>query len=575
MSTEFVEDIGKPGDSAQVNEKIQKIKSIESNAEMEDYISKFLDVSDNAKAEDNKEKLMSLKEGIKAFPKAAMWSVILSSVLIMEGYDTNLLSSFYGQPAFAKKFGEFFEDVGEYQIPAKWQTSLSMCVYVGEVLGLFAAGIINDKIGYRKTLIGALMLTTVFIFIVFFAQSAGMLLAGELLLGLPWGVFQTLPVSYASEVCPMVLRIYLTTYVNLCWLFGQLISSGVLRGFSGDSSKWAYKIPFAIQWVWPIPIMIGIYLAPESPWWLVKTGRIEEAKESLLRLLSETHGSDVKNTMIGMTLDKMKLTIQQEERNESETASYFECFKGTSFRRTRSTALVWLSQNLTGTSLRKYSTYFFIQAGLSTDMSFTFSIVQYVLGIVGTLSSWFLEKKVGHFTLYFYGLCGMFTILMLVGGLGCSSGENISWAIGSLLLVFTLVYDLSLGPMVYCLVTEIPSVRLRCKTIILARCTYSIAGIIIAIITPYMLNPTAWNWQAKSAFLWGGFAFLAMVWSYFELPETKGRTFAELDALYESHTKARHFKHILPELFNVEDLIKKMGDDKIKDFVGQGKNETV
>ena len=229
---------------------------------MEDYISKFLDVSDNAKAEDNKEKLMSLKEGIKAFPKAAMWSVILSSVLIMEGYDTNLLSSFYGQPEFAKRFGEFFEDVGEYQIPAKWQTSLSMCVYVGEVIGLFAAGIINDKIGYRKTLIGALTLTTVFIFIVFFAQSAGMLLAGELLLGLPWGVFQTLPVSYASEVCPMVLRIYLTTYVNLCWLFGQLISSGVLRGFSGDSSKWAYKVPFAIQWVWPIQILIGIYLAP-------------------------------------------------------------------------------------------------------------------------------------------------------------------------------------------------------------------------------------------------------------------------------------------------------------------------
>lgn len=575
MSTEFVEDIGKPGNTAHVNEKIQKIKSIESNAEMEDYISKFLDVSDNAKAEDSKEKLMSLKEGIKAFPKAAMWSVILSSVLIMEGYDTNLLSSFYGQPAFAKKFGEYFEDVGEYQIPAKWQTSLSMCVYVGEVLGLFAAGIINDKIGYRKTLIGALMLTTIFIFIVFFAQSAGMLLAGELLLGLPWGVFQTLPVSYASEVCPMVLRIYLTTYVNLCWLFGQLISSGVLRGFSGDSSKWAYKVPFAIQWVWPIPIMIGIYLAPESPWWLVKTGRIEEAKKSLLRLLSESHGSEIKNNMIDMTLDKMKLTIQQEERNESKTASYFECFKGTSFRRTRSTALVRLSQNLTGTSLRKYSTYFFIQAGLSTDMSFTFSIVQYVLGIIGTLSSWFLEKKVGHFTLYFYGLCGMFSILMLVGGLGCSSGEDISWAIGSLLLVFTLVYDLSLGPMVYCLVTEIPSVRLRCKTIILARCTYSIAGIVIAIITPYMLNPTAWNWQAKSAFLWGGFAFLAMVWSYFELPETKGRTFAELDALYESHTKARDFRRIIPELFNAEDLIKKMGDDKIKDFVDQGKNETV
>lgn len=573
MSTEFVEDVGKAGDRTRVNEKIHKIESNESNNEMENYISKFLDASENARAEDHKEKKMSLMEGIKAFPKAAMWSVILSSVLIMEGYDTNLLSSFYGQPAFAKKYGEYYESSGEYEIPAKWQTSLSMCVYVGEVLGLFIAGIINDKIGYRKTLMGALILTIGFIFIVFFAKSVSMLLVGELLLGIPWGIFQTLPVSYASEVCPMVLRVYLTTYVNLCWLFGQLISSGVLRGFSSDNSKWAYKIPFAIQWVWPVPIIIGIYLAPESPWWLVRTGRIEEAKKSLLRLLSDNSGPDIKNHMISMTLNKMQLTIQREEVDFTKDVSYLECFKGSSLRRTRTTALVWLSQNLTGTSLRKYSTYFFIQAGLSTDMSFTFSMLQYVLGIVGTLGSWFLEKKIGHFTLYFCGLCVMFGILMTIGSLGSFSGDNISWAIGGLLLVFTLVYDLSLGPMVYCLVTEIPPVRLKSKTIIIARCTYSIAGIIIAIITPYMLNPQEWNWQAKSAFLWGGFAFLAIVWSYFELPETKGRTYAELDALYEDHTKARDFKQIVPELFNADDLYKKMGEDKIRNMIDQGKDE--
>lgn len=549
------------------NEKLHGVRSVESNAYMEDYISKFIDVSNNAKTQDNNEKQMTLREGIKAFPKAALWSIVLSSTLIMEGYDTNLLNSFYGQFAFSRKFGEYYEDIDQYQIPAKWQTGLGMCVYVGEILGLFFVGSINERFGFRKTLMGALIIITCLIFIVFFAQSLGMLAAGQVLMGIPWGVFQTLPVAYAADVCPMVLRVYLTTYVNMCWVFGQLLASGVLRAFVNSKSEWAYKVPFAIQWVWPIPLIIGIYLAPESPWWLIKRGRVDDAKKSLLRLLTTPHGPDIKESMVNLTLDKMKLTIKEEEATKPKSVSYLECFKGKAFRRTRTTALVWLSQNITGTSLRKYSTYFFIQAGLSKDMSFTFSIIQYALGIVGTFLSWFVEKKAGHFTIYYYGLCTMFAILMTVGGLGCTSGGNIPWAIGALLLVFTFVYDMTLGPMVYCLVAEIPSVRLKNKTIIIARCTYNIAGIIIQIITPYMLNPTAWNWGAKAAFLWGGFAALCLLWSYFELPETKGRTFAEIDALFESETKARDFKHTVPELFDVVHLMNKIGEDEFKNFV--------
>lgn len=80
------------------------------------------------------------------------------------------------------------------------------------------------------------------------------------------GVFQTLTTTYAAEVCPVALRPYLTTYVNLCWVIGQLIASGVLKAFVTNTSQWAYRIPFAIQWIWPVPIFIASYLAPESPW---------------------------------------------------------------------------------------------------------------------------------------------------------------------------------------------------------------------------------------------------------------------------------------------------------------------
>jgi hypothetical protein len=49
-------------------------------------------------------------------------------------------------------------------------------------------------------------------------------------------------VSYAAEVMPVRLRQYLTTYVNLCWVIGQIISSGVNRALVGNDTEWAYKV---------------------------------------------------------------------------------------------------------------------------------------------------------------------------------------------------------------------------------------------------------------------------------------------------------------------------------------------
>lgn len=90
----------------------------------------------------------------------------------------------------------------------------------------------------------SLVAMTGFIFVPFFAENLIVLEVGEILCGIPWGVFQTLTTAYASEVCPTQLRAYLTTYNNLCWVFGQLIGSGVLRAHALGADKWSYKIPF-------------------------------------------------------------------------------------------------------------------------------------------------------------------------------------------------------------------------------------------------------------------------------------------------------------------------------------------
>lgn len=57
-----------------------------------------------------------------------------------------------------------------------------------------------------------------------------------------------------------------------------------------------------------------------------------------------------------------------------------------------------------------------------------------------------------------------------------------------------------------------------------------------------MLSATSWNWGAKSGLFYAGSNLLCIIWCYFRLPETKGRTFGEIDLLFENHVPARKFK---------------------------------
>lgn len=128
-----------------------------------------------------------------------------------------------------------------------------------------------------------------------------------------------------------------------------------------------------------------------------------------------------------------------------------------------------------------------------------------------------------------------------------SSAAN--WAIGSMLLVFAVIYDGTVGPVCYSLVSEFSSTRLRAKSIVLARNFYNIAGIVVNILTNYQLTTTAWNWGAKAAFFWAGLCFLCLIWVFFRLPEPKGRTYAELDILFAQGIPARKFQSTQVNLF--------------------------
>ncbi|KAM0234723.1 hypothetical protein ACHAPO_006087 [Fusarium lateritium] len=502
------------------------------------------DVIDHARSAANKEQNMTLMQGIKLYPKAVAWSILISTCIVMEGFDIVLVNNFYAFPQWNKKYGTLQPD-GTYQVSAAWQAGLSNGANVGSIIGLFLNGWLSERFGYRYTIIGCLIWLSGCITLFFTAQNVQMLLAAEILCGLPWGIFQTICVTYASEVCPIALRGYLTTYVNFCWGLGQEIGIGILRSMIGRTDQWAYRIPYGLQWIWPLPLIVGLWLAPESPWWLVRKGRVADAKKSLLRLTSLNRDTDFD---ADETVAMMVHTTALEEKLTSGS-SYIDCFKGVNRRRTEIVCMVWAMQNLSGNSFSNYSTYFLEQAGLSAKHAYSFALGQYAINMIGVFGAWgLMTMGIGRRTLYLYGLCGLCIVLCILGFLGLvpeADREKGALATGSLMIGWAVVYQLTVGSVAYSLVSELPSRRLQIKTIL-----SGIVGIVNAVLAPYMLNPTAWDWSNFTGFFWGGICFLCIIYTYFRLPEPNGRTFAELGVLFEKGISARKFATTKVDVFH-------------------------
>ena len=433
----------------------------------------------------------------------------------MEGYDTAMIGSYYAFPAFLKVFGITAPD-GTVVIPARWQNGIGAATNVGEVIGLQIAGFLSERVGYRWTLIFALVSIIGFVFIPFFAGSLGVLLTGELLCGISWGVFQTMTTAYAAEVCPVPLRHYLTSYVNLCWIIGQFIAAGIIKGLVSNTTIWGYKIPFAVQWVWPIPIMVGVFFAPESPWWCVRKGQYDRARHALERLARKV-GFDERDEDRTMAL---MIYTNEMEKQLAQGTSYWDCFKGTDLRRTEIVCMTWCSQTLSGTVVGGLSSFFYVNAGISTQNAYSLSLGQTGIGAAGTIASWFVLNKVGRKKLMCGGLVVMFCLLIVAGAMGVPSKPSaaLSWTAGTMVLLLSAVGDFSVGPVVYTIVSEIPSTRLRAKSIVLARNAYNIINLSFVNIVSYrQFNADSWNWGPKACFFWAGINLLMNTYLYFRL----------------------------------------------------------
>jgi len=137
----------------------------------------------------------------------------------------------------------------------------------------------------------------------------------------------------------------------------------------------------------------------------------------------------------------------------------------------------------------------------------------------------------------------MTLLLFIIGFLDLgahTSGQT--WAQATCMDLWTFTYQMTVGPVAFTLISEISSTRLRGRTIAIATAVQATASIVFTVAIPFMLNANEANWRGKAGFFFGGVSMICYLWCFFRIPESKGRTFEEIDLMFEQKVPARGFR---------------------------------
>ncbi|KAI1840828.1 hypothetical protein JX266_012976 [Neoarthrinium moseri] len=493
------------------------------------------DLMNDAFDGENHEHQEGVWESAKSHPWACFWAFIMCFTIVMESFDMFLSGNFVALEAFQNRYGVPVEGEGMV-IETKWQSSLFQAGQCGAFIGVFLAGPITNRFGYRWTTILALILMNATIFVSFFADSLAVLVVGQLLEGVPWGIFIANSPAYASEIVPLALRGACTATLQMSWSIGGIIVAAATYGYNSRNDEWSWRVPLALQWIFPTPLLILIFFAPESPWWLVRHGRKDEALRSIERVGNKRAGS------AQQTLAMIERTVKIEEQLGGQP-TLMDLWKGTDLRRTTITCLMYASQNFAGNLIANQATFFFEQAGIPHERAFQLNLINSCLGFIANALSWPLTAWFGRRTIYLWGTVTNITFLILLG-ICASIAQNTStnYAQAILGIIISFVYAGALGPITYTAIAETSSVRLRALSTGVGRGAYYVAEIPMIFLASQMLNPTGWNLAGKCGYVWAGTAFVCWLMAYFFLPELKHRSYREIDILFNRKVPARKFK---------------------------------
>jgi len=422
---------------------------------------------------------------------------------LLFGYDTGVIS---GAELFLKN---------DFTLSTFALEVIVSGVLVGAAFGALVGGQLADLFGRRRLLIATAIIFGMGGIACALAPSPTFLIVGRIIVGLGIGLASATVPVYISEVSPANARGWQVSLFQLAITVGILVAYMVDYAFAAIQG-WRWMFGLAI--VPAVVFGLGMLFLPESPRWLATRGQLDNARATLMRIRS---APDVSAELH---------EIEQSLTHAGQRGKLSDLFAPA----VRPALIVGIGlavfQQVTGINTVIYYAPLIIQsAGIPSASGAILATAGIgVVNVLMTIVAMWLIDRMGRRPLLLVGIAGMAITLGLLGLAFHLSDKSTAliWVAVISMMVYVGSFAISLGPIFWLLISEIFPLKIRNSTEGLSAAFNWASNLLVSLTfltLLQMIGPTRTFW------LYGSFAVAAWIFSYFRVPETKGRTLEEIE----------------------------------------------
>jgi MFS transporter, SP family, arabinose:H+ symporter len=384
----------------------------------------------------------------------------------------------------------------------------------GCILGSFLAGRLTDQYGRKRMLIWVALLFAATSIATAMAPSFAVFVSARFLGGLAVGGVSLLSPMYVAEVSPASIRGRMGTFYQLSIIIGILISYGInylLRNTGVNNWRWMFLTGVAPS----IVFFILVAFAPETPRFLVRIGKTEEAFAILERIAGAESAQHEIFAITG--------TVQDERQ------SWRGLLKPGVRRAIVVSAFLAVLIHFSGVNtIVDYAPAIFQSAGWNIDGALISTFLVGVTEFVFTLVAFWVIDRYGRKPLYIVGSTGMALTLTCLS-VAVAAGRFHGGLVLVLILTYLAFFASCVGPVFWTLVPEIFPNNVRGLAMIVPVLLQWVANAVVVLVFPFAFH------QIGKVVTFGFLAVVALSQAIFTwrfVPETRNKTLEEIEGFW-------------------------------------------
>ena len=431
---------------------------------------------------------------------------------LLFGYDTGVIS---GAILFITK---------QFSLSATMEEIVVSSVLAGAVLGAVLGGALSDRFGRRKMIILSGIIFTASALGTALAPTVSWLIVGRTVSGVAIGIASFISPMYIAELAPAKVRGALVAVNMLAITTGIVVAYLVDYALSGSQG---WQCMFGLAAIPSIGLVVGMWLLPDSPRWLISRSKITQATQALRRLRTESDvGPEIAD--IQKSMDEQSGSWKKELWRPSIKMPLIVGVLLAVFQQTTgiNTVMYYSPTIFKFAGIQAVGPAILAGAGLAAVMW-----LLHVLAIV-------LLDRVGRRPLLLTGIAGQVVGLAILGAafeFGQLASFKSDVAIAGL-VIYVASFAVGLGPIFWLLISEIFPLKVRGAAMSAVTVTNWAMNLVVAVT---FLTLVAALGRAQTFWLYGVIAVAAWVFCYRLVPETKGKTLEQIEAHWRSGKSPR------------------------------------